>query len=375
MPYRPKDIYRGRRKFRVPLSILLFTLTFLLVGGIGMFFFLQQYMVYDADGATLQLPFGGGADQAPEEALEGVPTPKPTFEPVEVQVVWENPDFEDVDMGSWDTLKPVRGLFISQSTLQSLESLSSATAAVQGGGYNAAVLEVKGRNGQLVWPSAAETALAYHTDGTMDLTGTIEQLHKSGLTVAAQLSCFADSLLLQHNWSFALRYTDGSVCQNEDGSYWLDPYNQTVRTYLTDLALELADMGFDEIILADLYHPLSEDGFIYTETPVTGTDPVVAVCQMGRRIVEALEDTEADTVVSVRINPDSLRNGQGSLTGQDIPIFWRMFARLYCATYPELLASDKEMATETMNGGDADARFVPVIGIVPEQGSKSYVIG
>lgn len=371
MPYRPKDIYRGRRKFRVPLSILLFTLTFLLVGGIGMFFFLQQYMVYDANGATLQLPFTG-AEETPDEPAD-VPTPKPTFEPVEVQVVWENPDFEDVDMGTWDELEPIHGLFISQNTVQDVAALSSAVSTARNSGYSTAVLEVKNRSGQLVWPSAAETALAYRTDGITDLTATIQELHEAGLTVAAQLSCFADSLLLQHNWSFALRYADGNVCPNDDGSYWLDPYNQTVRTYLTDLAQELADMGFDEIILADLYHPISADGFVYSETPVTGADPVVAVCQMGRRIVEALEDT--GVIVSARINPDSLRNGQGALTGQDVAIFWRMFARLYCSTYPDLLSTDKELATDKMNGGDADARFIPVIGIIPEEGSKSYVIG
>lgn len=371
MPYRPKDIYRGRRKFRVPLSILLFAVTFLLAGGIGMFFFLQQYMVYDADGATLQLPFGR-EDQAPD-VPEGLPTPEPTFEPVEVQVVWENPDFEDVDMGTWDKLKPVQGLFISQNTVQDAAALAASVSAVKSGGYSMAVLEMKNRTGRLAWASEAETARAYLTSGATDVTAVIEDLHQAGKTVAAQISCFADSLLLQHNWSFALRYADGSVCQNDDGSYWLDPYDQTVRTYLTDLALELAAMGFDEIILADLYHPVSEQGFTYSVTPVTGADPVVAVCQTGRRIAEALEDT--DTAVSVRINADSLRSGNGAQTGQDIAVFWRMFARLYCPTYNEVLASDKELAVEKSNGGDAEARFVPVTGVIPEEGSKSYLIG
>ena len=371
MPYRPKDIYRGRRKFRVPLSIFLFTLAVLLAGGIGMFFYLQQYMVYDADGATLQLPFG--REEEVPEAIEGVPTPEPTFEPVDVQVVWENPDFEDVDMGTWDELKPVQGLFIPMSTVRDPAALASSLSAAQASGYSTVVLEMKNRSGQLVWPSNAETALAYLTSGSTDVTATIESLHKEGMTVAAQICCFTDSQLLQHNWSFALRHADDSVCQNEDGSYWLDPYNQTVRAYLTDLCLELAAMGFDEIILADLYHPVSEQGFLYTETPVTGTDPVVAVCQMGRRIVEALEDT--DTVVSARINADSLRSGQGAQTGQDIGVFWRMFARLYCPTAYDILASDKELAVDKMNGGDAESRFVPVLSSIPEDGSKSYLIG
>ncbi len=369
MPYRPRDIYRGRRKFRVPLTILLFTLAVLLAGGIGMFFFLQQYMVYDANGATLQLPFGR-EEQA--DVPEGVDTPAPTFEPVDVQVVWVNPDFEDVDMGDWEKLKPTQGLFVAEASVLDAEALATAVSAAQGSGFSTVVLEMKDRTGQLVWPSNANTALGYRTMGNVDVTGTIESLHEAGLTVAAQISCFADNLLLQHNWSFGLRYADGELCRNEDGSYWLDPYDQTVRTYLTDLAAELADMGFDEIILADLYHPIAEGGFSYASPPAAGADPVSAVCQMGRRIVEALEGT--DTIVSARISADSLRNGSGELTGQDVGIFWRLFARLYCPTYAEALASDKELATEQMNGGDADARFVPVVGAVPE-GSKSYLVG
>ena len=292
---------------------------------------------------------------------------------MDVQVVWVNPDFEDVDMGTWDGLKPVKGLFVSEATVRDAAALAASTSAARTGGFSTVVLEMKDRTGQLVWPSNAQTALDYRTMGTADVTGTIESLHDAGLNVAAQISCFADNLLLQHNWSFGLRYADGNLCQNTDGSYWLDPYDQTVRTYLTDLALELADMGFDEIILADLYHPISEGGFSYASPPVAGADPVAAVCQMGRRIAEALEGT--DTIVSARLDADSLRNGQGALTGQDVGIFWRLFARLYCPTYADALASDKELATGTMNGGSADVRFVPVVGAIPEDGSKSYLVG
>ncbi len=371
MPYRPKDIYRGRRKFRVPLTILLFVLVFIVVGSVAMFFLLQQYMVYDADGATLQLPFGREDEAAPDGTGA---TPKPTFEPVQVQVIREDPDFEDLDMGTWDDLSSVQGLFIPFDTVIDPTAMASSLSAVQSGGFNMAVLEMKNAGGRLAWPSAAETALAYRTSGTMDVTTAITTLHDAGMTVAAQISCFADSLLLQHNWSFALRDTSDNVVAAPNGSYWLDPYNQTVRIYLTDLAQELAAMGFDEIILADLYHPVSdvENGFNYSEQLATAPDPVVAVCQMGRRIVNALADT--DTVVSARISADSLRAGQGARTGQDLDIFWRMFARLYCPTEYEILASDKELAVDKMNGGDADARFVPIMGLIPEDGTKSYVI-
>ena len=69
MAYRPKDIYRGRRKFRVPLMIGLFILAFLLIGTVGLFYFLQQFLVYDQTGVSLQLPFMASetAEDAPEE--------------------------------------------------------------------------------------------------------------------------------------------------------------------------------------------------------------------------------------------------------------------------------------------------------------------
>ncbi len=370
MPYRPKDIYRGRRKFRVPLNIFLFVLALLIFGSVTMFYVLQRYMVYDANGATLQLPGRQTEDPVPEE--DPALAVQPTFEPVDVQIVWETPDFSEVDMGTWDDLEPVQGLFIPASTVANGVELSTAVTSVSAGEYSMAVLEMKGRNGQVLWPSSCETALAYATAGNVDVSAAIQSLHAAGKIAAAQISCFCDSLLLQHNWSFALRYADGNLCQDADGNYWLDPYNRTVRSYLVDLTRELAALGFDEIILADLYHPVSEGGFTYSEPPNTTPDPVAAVCQTAQRIAEAGESTK--TVISARLDANSLRGGLGAQTGQDLGIFWRLFARLYCPTAPDVLASDRETAAAKINGGSVDARFVPVEGMIPED-SASYVLG
>ncbi len=367
MPYRPKDIYRGRRKFRVPLNIFLFVLVFLIVGSVGAFYLLQQFIVYDASGVHLEFS-GGRETPAPEQSDA---TPEPTVEPVTVEVIWEDPDFAEVDLGGWEDLEPVKGLFVPQQTVTDPNALASAVSLVTSGDfYSGAVLEMKSRSGQLVWPSAAATAVAYGTAGATDVTGVIAELHAAGKTVAAQISCFADNLLIARNWTVALQ-SGGAAYVDGNGVSWADPYNRTVRAYITDLAQELAAMGFDEIILADLYHPISESGFTYTVTLRTAPNPVVAVCQLGKRVAEALAGT--GTAVSARLDATSLRTGQGSQTGQDIDIFWRLFARLYCPTYPDVLASDMEMALDQLNDGEADVRFVPVIGVVPEN-CASYVI-
>lgn len=368
MPYRPKDIYRGHRKFRSPLSILLFVVAFLVVAAIGMFYFLQQYIVYDASGVRLQLPFGR-EEETP--AAEGEPAPTPTFEPLAVEVIWEDPDFEDVDMGGWEDLEPVQDRFIAMADVVNPQALAEAVASVTGGDfYSGAILQVKDTSGQLAWTSSCATAVSYGTWGVTDLTGTIATLHEAGKTVAAQISCFVDNMLCARNPSVALQ-SGGYAYRDDSGNAWVDPYNRTIRTYVIDLAQELAAMGFDEVILADFYHPISEAGFTYTVTLRTPANPVVAVCQLGKRVAEALAGT--GTAVSARLNAASLRNGQAAQTGQDLDIFWRLFARLYCPSGPDILASDMELATESMNAGDANVRFVPIMGLMPEE-HKSFVI-
>lgn len=373
MAYKPKDIYRGRRKFRLPLTIFLFAVVFVLVGGIGMFFFLQRYIVYEAGGVTIQFP-----SQREEEYVQSVQdTPQPTFEPVAVEIVWEDPDFSDVDLGGWEELKAVKARFIPLDTVISGAALDTAAAAAQAEGYDCVVLEMKSADGRLAWPSASQTAFSYGTAGAADVTPVIASLHESGFTVAAQMSCFADGLMWQRNWPVALQY-NGSPYRDSDGKCWLDPYNRTVRSYLAELAQELAAMGFDEIILADLYHPAAEGAFTYTVTMQTAPDPVTAVCQAGRRIVEAVqaleqEDRETPVAVSARIDAASMRGDMGAQTGQDLDIFWRLFARLYCPSDYNMAADDQTAATKTMTEGRADIRFVPVSLYAPE-GFDSYLI-
>ncbi len=389
MPYRPRDIYRGRRKYRVPLTIALCLVAVLLLGAIGLFYFLQQFLVYDQTGVSLQLPFmAQETETEPEEA-----EPTPAFEPVAVQVVYEDPDFSDVDLGSWETLAPTRAKFIPFADAADEGRLVAAVTAVSGDTYDGVVLELKSPAGQLAWTSDCDMAVAYGTAGIMDYTETVAALHDRGLTAAAQISCLADELLATRNWPVALRDLTGATYRDGDGIYWLDPYNRNVRDYIADLMAELAAMGFDEIILADLYHPVSESaaaqsgdaddedgenaqaeagtGFLYSVTVQTTPDPVNAICQMARRLVEGMEG--AETAISVLIDEDSLRAETAARTGQDLDIFWRVFARLYCPCESWNAMTDLENAAETLNAGDIASRFVPVCEYIPED-FESYLI-
>ena len=369
MSYRPRDIYRGRRKFHVPLTIFLFVLAGLFIGAVVLFYTLQQYIVYDQNGVTLQLPFM--QTEAPLLSEEEEEAPVPAFEPIAVQVIYEEPDYSDIDMGGWQDLSPTQARFIPFSDASSDTKLAAALSNAQSNGYSGVVLELKDRSGRLAWASGSELAAAYGTGGTMDYTDTIEALHEQDMTCAAQICCFADELMATRNWPATLQQTSGTPYRDGNGVYWLDPYNRTVRGYLIELVQELSAMGFDEIILADLYHPVSDAPFLYSVTLLTEPNPVTAVCQTGRRITEELKGS--GTPISVLISADSLRNGRAEQTGQDLSVFWRLFARVYCPTDYWTAASDRDLAVESLNDGDPSVRFVPVSETPPED-MESYVV-
>ena len=367
MAYRPRDIYKGRRKFRVPLTIFLSVLVFLIAGMVVMFYTLQRFLVYDQTGVTLQLPFM----QTETIAEEDTAAPETTFVPIQVEIIYDDPDFSQVDLGGWEELEPAKLFFIDFDTAVNAVSLASAVSTAQNEGYDGVVLELKSSYGQLAWSSACETAISYGTSGVMDYTETLQTLHDAGLTAVAQISCCADKLLSDRNWTITLQTAAGSTYRDEDGIGWLDPYNRTVRSYLADLMSELAAMGFDEILLADLYHPSSESGFQYSVTLQTDPNPVTAICQMAKRLVESMEGS--GVTVSALLDEESLRSGLGDSTGQEISTFWRIFARLYCPSERSSSADNKVLAMETMTQGDINVRFVPVTTGAPED-FQSYCI-
>lgn len=370
MPYRPRDIYRGHRKFRVPTTIILSILCVLIVGGVVLFYGLQQYLVYDQNGVSLQLPFMGGGTAAVAPESENT-APAEILEPVQVEVVYDDPDFSDVDLGGWESLAATQALFVSYDDAAQEQKLSDVLDSVSSDDYTGLVLELKSEAGQLAWPSASELAVSYGTAGTMDYTDTVAAIHEKNMTAAAQISCCADSAMATRNWPLALQSAPGVPYQDGDRNYWLDPYNRTVRNYLADLVRELAAMGFDEIILSNLYHPVSESAFTYSVTIQTTPDPVAAVCAMGRRLAESLSGTE--TAVSALIDADSMRNASSAQTGQDLEIFWRLFARLYCPSNVYNSSSDIELATSSLTQGDASVRLALVCPYTPEN-VTSYVI-
>lgn len=93
--------------------------------------------------------------------------------------------------------------------------------------------------------------------------------------------------------------------RDEAGQTWLDPTQETVQTYLIGLCRELADLGFDEILLTHCAYPTQGE----TDTLRDTAEREAALSTFCRRLQGALADE--DVTLSIQ--------GQGDSGSPDAP--------------------------------------------------------
>ena len=371
MPYRPRDVYKGRRKYKVPLTIILFVFVALIIGAVALFYILQQFVVYDANGVTLVLPWEEGAADTAQVESDPAAEPTPdTRAPVEFEIVFLEPDFSSMSYAvDWEPTA-THSLYLSAAAAADSATLSSSISEAVSAGCTGIVLQLKDSSGQLLWPSATDMAIAYATGGSMDYTAYLDTAHSQGLTVAACLSICADNLLAERDWLVTLGTESARTYTDANGISWLDPYNEDIISYAVDMAMELAALGFDEIILDELRIPTDSPlPLVYTTTLTDETSPVTAVCRLGQRVCEALDGS--GVLVSAMLDAEGLRSGLGEQSGQDPTSFAHLFDRLYCRTDSAQAASDLALATAGITDGTGSCRFVPVCYDIPD-GMESW---
>jgi hypothetical protein len=70
----------------------------------------------------------------------------------------------------------------------------------------------------------------------------------------ARLSCFRDERLADI-YECCIHSNSGYRWKDFGGIHWVSPASEQVQDYLVTLAVELAELGFDEILLTDLVYP------------------------------------------------------------------------------------------------------------------------
>jgi hypothetical protein len=236
--------YRGRRKSSTALLVLVTVLAVLLVIGVLFVLSLGRYIEYTQDGVRLNLPW-----------LQEEPAVSPSSDASDL-IVTDQP--EEPSPSQEEPIAVETGPLQLSAVEVSPSAVTDGTAAalVAASGGNALVVTVKDLEGHLAWQSSNELAVAARDKSGVSLNGSAEfsqavraLAQQDELYLVARVNCFEDLWMCVYSRSMALTTQGGKLWYDSDGMPWLSPANADARAYLTALCQELAELGFDEILL------------------------------------------------------------------------------------------------------------------------------
>ena len=376
---RKQEFYKGRKKRRnyalIPFVIVLALIALIVV----LFYSMQKYAVISKEGVTMVLP----GDTPEDTVVDSSGNEIRVFDRVETDLVFDPPDYSRIEATAGRDAKPLRAIYIAAEDINT-DHLMEMAARLSSG--NALLLEMKPRAGALVWNSQATLAqrygLYYQSALDLDMAKLIEDLraygdeHDKYIYLVAQISCCVDNLLPIRTTDYTLRTEAGWDYSDDTGTY-LDPYSADVRNYIVELCRELYDMGFDEVVLADVIHPVppSDSGnanFLYSAEMSTTPSPINAVCGFALYVANQLEDEKG--LLSIYLDSARALVGAEENTGQNGVLFSKVYDRIYYRTDKWTYTYNLQDMEGTITVGELHDRLVPVvINYLPENSSWIYI--
>ena len=296
--------YHGRspwkRVVKAILIIIAALAALLAIAGI----YLQRFLVITNDGVYLDLPFAQqeepGPSPTPSTSIADLPvvvTPEPTPTPTPTPT----PEPERIS----PVLLPLEALY-DGTALQQVERV----------GGDCALFDMKSDSGLLGYLSSVDRAVKGGLiPDDANRNAAIQTLNKTeGLYTIARVSCFKDHGLVLSDSSTAIFTNSGYRWSDPDGIRWTSPTNPDVRDYVTAVCVELAELGFDEILLDNAGYPNQGNLHYIKKGEAYDASRFSAVIDgFYAQVAQAL--AEYDVKLSVVTTPEALA-GTDALTGQ-----------------------------------------------------------
>ena len=309
--------YRGRTsKGKIALIVVL---VLVIVASVAVIW-LQDYVVYDADGgAHVALPWQ--REEAPEEE-----TP-----PQEVEVTIREPERPERLAAFSAAAAPMTRAAWKDAWLGA--GLMSAPA------YNAAAVTLKDSAGHICF--AASGAAAGTVTAEEDTAAALAEMTEGSWHTIARMSCFLDPIAAKADVeAMGLKNTGGYIFYDGNDQNWLDPSKPAARQYLRALAGEIAEMGFDEILLTDVGYPTVGK---LDKIDYNGADRGESI----RLFLEELRADLADTGVelSVELPAETILSGADDAAGLALSDIAPLADRIYAVTTADQIPALAEAVT------------------------------
>ena len=337
--------YRGRRPNGRKWLILALVLVILAAAA---FLLAQRYMVYDMDGSYhFELPW-------PRRGSDGGTVRTGLRRRQDLEIVIEEPTPAQI------AERELHAQELDAAVLQG--GMSRALEALPED-VNAVAIRVKTADGDLLYPSALPAAVeAKAVAGSSIARLSIEELTQSDYYTIARLSALHDS-----RFSFA-HMTDAAVQQKAyknyiwyapDSTFYLAPEKELTREYLSSVALEVAALGFDELLFDEFGYP-TVGRLNNIKTDERDMTPQEALSLLAGNLREAVSASGAK--LSLVMDEKTVLAGGDEKSGQDLASLARVFDRIYVPTTEEGISALREALAPY------DAELVPILASAAAEG-------
>ena len=274
--------YRTRRALkRAGLTALIVVLVSTLVWACWLVW-VERHIIYTRDGAILDFSVSDDSYGEGELAL-----PPEDREPVSV---FYNDGFDVSQLDT--TLRQISGYYITADMMAAdMETIRATVAALPVG--SAVMMEVKSIKGTFYYTTNIDGA---PQSGTMDITAVdqlIADIASRNLYLIASVPAFRDRNFGLENTACGLPFIggQGALWLDSSNCYWLDPTDTGTLEFLTEIADELRNLGFDEVMFTDFCFPDSQE-IDFTGNRISAVqsaaDTLVANCATERFAVSFL---------------------------------------------------------------------------------------
>jgi hypothetical protein len=239
--------YRTKRRlYRAGLIGAILLLVIILVGFCWVIW-LERYIVYSRDGATLNFDVvdtpGAGQLAMPPSVGETVP-------------IYVNEGLDAIDLTR--ELQQLKGYYIDGDMLQNDVAAVREMAATLPSGA-AVMVELKSIWGQFNYSSTVSSQTPSNRLDTLQVDKLITDITSRNLYAVAVIPAFRDRyffLISNSNTSMGLAIPKkGYLWQDDDNCYWFDPTDNDALQRLQEIVTELKGLGFDEVVFSEFRIP------------------------------------------------------------------------------------------------------------------------
>ncbi|MBQ7340553.1 MAG: hypothetical protein IJW41_00060 [Oscillospiraceae bacterium] len=240
LPYRTRQ-----RLIRIGVILLVIAFVALLIAVLWLLW-AKRYVIYTRDGAKLDfdlpetLPQGQEAEPPKEENLP------PLYFVTE----------EDALVNSTELMQ-MKGYYADTEALKDIPAVKTQIQALEAG--TAVMLDVKSIYGNYFYSSEVGTTRSSAIDiEAMD--SLIAYLKNSKYYLIARLPALRDREYGLHHTIDGIAVKSGAyLWVDDEGCYWLNPSSQGTVSHLVQIATELKNLGFDEVVFEDYCFPNTDN--------------------------------------------------------------------------------------------------------------------